>query len=57
MELGSYGQRVLNSSNFGQNAASGDAVFFISIVLGLMLWALGLWWFWHAAFTARHFPY
>ena len=53
VQLSSVGRQALTASEFGHGSASGDTVYYISIVLGLMLWGLGLWWFWHGTFTVR----
>ena len=44
---------MFTASEFGHGAGAGDAVYFVSILLGLMLWGLGLWWFWHGTLTVR----
>ncbi len=53
VQLGSVSRKVFAASNFGQSAASGETVYFLSIVLGLMLWGAGLWWFCHGVLTVR----
>ena len=53
VQLSSVGRQVFAASELGHDAASGDAVYFVCIVLGLMLWGFGLWWFCHGTFTVR----
>lgn len=49
MQLAKVGQRVFAEQSFAHSSASGEIVFIVSMVVGLMLWGLGCWWFFHGA--------
>ena len=47
IELAQAGQRVFSVNKFAGQADAGQTILVISVVFGLMIWGLGLWWLIH----------
>ena len=47
VQLGKVASEIFNGEHFARNSDSGTIVFVISVLSGLLIWGLGLWWLFH----------
>jgi len=47
IQISQAGRKVFMENDLVREAISNEVIFIVSVVVGLVLWGLGLWWFFH----------
>jgi tellurite resistance protein TehA-like permease len=45
--MAKVGKKIFMDTDFAGFSNSGDVIFIVSVIIGLMIWGLGLWWLVH----------
>lgn len=50
IQLAKSGKQMFDATKFANSEQAGDVISVISVLVGLLLWGVGLWWLFHGAF-------